>query len=96
MNAESLSVTENNELFDLPLSPPPTDLMVSVEKDPIYNTITVRFDGGRGQDLVRSALVGVTLSDGRTELQELVPTSGSTVSFQGTTVWMLSKLSSHT
>ncbi|MCL2460760.1 MAG: hypothetical protein FWF19_05360 [Euryarchaeota archaeon] len=85
INDEPFSVTEDNGLFDLPLSPPPTNLMVSVsaEKDPIYNTITVRFDGGRGQDIVSSALVGVTLSDGHTELQELVPTSGSTVSFQG-------------
>ncbi|MDR2854559.1 MAG: hypothetical protein LBV40_00130, partial [Methanomicrobiales archaeon] len=77
---------EKNGIFDLPLSSPPSELMVSVstDKDPIYNTITVRFDGGRGQGMVRSAVVGVTFSDERTEIQDLTPTSGSTITFAGT------------
>ena len=78
--------TENNGLFDLPLSPPPPDIMVSVsvEKDPIYNTISVRFDGGRGQNVVRSVTARVTFSDGRTDQKELMPRSGNTVTFEGT------------
>jgi hypothetical protein len=79
-------VDEVNGFFDLPLSSPPTELMVatSVDKDPIYNTINVRFDGGRGQNVVRSAMARVTLSDGRIEQKELMPRSGNTVSFEGT------------
>ena len=77
---------EKNGLFDLPLSSPPPELMVSVstDKDPISHAITVRFDGGSGQNVVRSAVVGVTLSDDRTEIQDLKPTSGSTITFEGT------------
>ena len=76
-----------NSFFDLPLSSPPTEIMVSasVDKDPIYNTINVRFDGGRGQNVVHSAMARVTFSDGRIEQKELMPRSGSTVSFEGTT-----------
>ena len=79
-------ISEKNGIFNLPLSSPPADLMVSVstQKDPIYNTITVRFDGGSGQNVVKSAMAGVTFSDGRTETQELNPTSGSTITFEGT------------
>jgi len=82
----NLENSEKNGLFDLPLSSPPSDLMVSVstDKDPIYHTITVRFDGGSGQNVVRSIVVGVTFSDGRTETQELTPTKGSTATFKGT------------
>ena len=71
---------------NLPISLPPSELMVavSVEKNPIYNTITVRFDGGRGQDLVRYAIARVTFSDGSTDQKELMPTTGNTVFFEGT------------
>ena len=77
---------EKNGLFDLPLSSPPADLMVSVstDKDPIKNTIAVRFDGGRGQDMVRSVIAGVTYSDGRTQTQDIEPRSGNTIIFEGT------------
>jgi len=81
------SVSEmQNRAFDFPLSSPPPELMVaaSVDKDPIYNTINVRFDGGRGQNLVNSAMARVTLSDGRIKQQELLPRIGNTVSFEGT------------
>ena len=77
---------EKNGLFDLPLSSPPSDLMVSVstDKDPIKHTITVRFDGGSGQGVVRSVVVCVTFSDGSAKIQDLRPTSGSTITFEGT------------
>jgi hypothetical protein len=76
-----------NGVFNLPLSSPPAELMVSasVDKDPIYNTINVRFDGGRGQNLVHSVMARVTLSDGRIEQKEMLPRIGNTVSFEGTT-----------
>ena len=83
----SIEASSQNGLLGLDLKDPPTDLKVSVsaQKDPLSNIISVTFDGGFGQDLVSSVLVGVTLSDGRVETQKLPATKGSTITFKGTT-----------
>ena len=75
-----------NGLFGLDLAVPPDNLAVSVsaQKDPIYHTISVTFNGGPGQQIVSSVLVGVTFSDGHVETEELSAISGSTITFEGT------------
>lgn len=78
--------------------PEPTDVipdtyMVSVtaQKDPIYKTITVTFNGGKGQGNVLRLTATVTRSDGTTETKNMTRPSGSsilngqTLEFAGTT-----------
>ncbi len=80
------TLTEEASEFDLPVSNPPADLAVSVsaQKDQVYGTITVVFDGGYGQDLVKSIDVKVTLSDGTEQILPLVPAKGSEITVDGT------------
>ena len=61
---------------------------IGVEKDRVYNTITVTFLGGLGQVLVKNILVRVTTSDGRVE-QKNIPignqvSTGASVDMKGT------------
>jgi glucose/arabinose dehydrogenase len=60
---------------------------IGIEKDRVYNTITITFNGGRGQVLVKNILVRVTTSDGRTE-QKYLPVGnqvaiGSSIDMKG-------------
>jgi hypothetical protein len=72
-------------IFDEPVSKPPADLgvSVSVQKDPVYLTITTSFDGGKGQDLVQSILVKTTLSTGETVEQSLGKNKGDEITVIG-------------
>lgn len=73
-------------IFDQPVSKPPDDLTIvtSIRKDPVYSTITVRFDGGKGQDLIKALPVRTTLSTGEVIEQELGKNKGAELSIQGT------------
>lgn len=73
-------------IWDEPVSQPPADLSVSitVAKDQIFNTITVTFNGGLGQGLVSDIEARVIMSDGRDEIQKLLPEMGDSVDFVGT------------
>jgi hypothetical protein len=60
---------------------------IGIDKDRVYNTITVTFNGGRGQVLVKNILVRVTTSDGITE-QKYLPVGnqvaiGSSIDMKG-------------
>lgn len=72
--------------FDGSVVQPPDDLTISVsaQKDPVYNQITVVFDGGKGQQLVRDITVRVTTSDGMVSEQPLDVKRGSEAVFSGT------------
>jgi hypothetical protein len=68
--------------------PPANAVDIGIEKDRVYNTITVTFIGGRGQVLVKNILVRVTTSDGRAE-QKNIPignqvSTGASVDMKGT------------
>ena len=52
---------------DVTALPPAYAVDIGIEKDRVYNTITVTFTGGRGQVLVKDILVRVTKSDGTVE-----------------------------
>ncbi len=61
---------------------------VTIQKDRVYNTITVIFDGGPGQVFVQEIKVTVTNSDGTVTTRD-IPQSGqiqdgASVEFQGT------------
>ncbi|MBN1167418.1 MAG: hypothetical protein JXA44_09865 [Methanospirillaceae archaeon] len=73
-------------IWDEPVSQPPADISVSitVAKDQIFNTITATFNGGFGQGLVSDIEVRVIMSDGRDEIQKLLPEMGNSVDFVGT------------
>jgi hypothetical protein len=73
-------------IFDQPRSDPPADLAVSItaQKDPVYSTITVTFDGGKGQDLVQNILVKTTLSTGESREQTLGKNKGAEITGNGT------------
>jgi hypothetical protein len=69
------------------LVPEPTDAMpadytvsATAQKDPIYKTITVTFNGGKGQENVRQLTATVTRSDGTTETKILTKPSGASLS----------------
>ncbi|QSZ66795.1 hypothetical protein RJ40_04450 [Methanofollis aquaemaris] len=69
------------------IQPEPTDEMptnyqvkASARKDSIYNTITVTFAGGMGQENVKEIKVTVTRSDGTTETQTMTKPSGKSLS----------------
>jgi len=72
-------------IFDGPVAEPPAELEVSVSarKDPVYNLITVVFDGGKGQQLVQSINVRVTTSDGIVTELPLPPNRGAEIEFTG-------------
>ncbi|HOL41541.1 MAG TPA: hypothetical protein PLY78_06895 [Methanospirillum sp.] len=72
-------------IFDGPVTQPPAELEVSVSarKDPVYNQITVVFDGGKGQQLLNSINVRVTTSDGIVTEQPLPPNRGAEIAFDG-------------
>ncbi|PKL59446.1 MAG: hypothetical protein CVV33_07800, partial [Methanomicrobiales archaeon HGW-Methanomicrobiales-4] len=78
--------THTPSLFDQPVSEPPVDLYVSVsvQKDPIYSTITATFDGGKGQDLIQSIQVRTTLSTGNVSTRELGKKKGDVITIPGT------------
>lgn len=80
------------------LVPEPTDVIpdnyavsVTVQKDQVYNTLTVTFNGGKGQENVIKLTATVIRSDGTTETKSLDKPSGSslktgqTIEFTGTT-----------
>jgi hypothetical protein len=79
-------MTKNTSLFDQPVTRPPEDLSVSVsvQKDPIYSTITATFDGGKGQDLVQAVLVKTTLSTGNVSEEILGKNKGDEIRIAGT------------
>jgi hypothetical protein len=61
---------------------------IGITKDRVYNTITVTFEGGPGQVLVKNILLRVTTSDGIVE-QKNIPivnqvSNGASVDFKGT------------
>jgi len=59
-------------------------ITVSVaEKDPIYKTVDVTFDGGNGQVQVKDIEVLFTGGDGTSGTKKLNPIKGETVTFQG-------------
>ncbi|MDD3621918.1 MAG: hypothetical protein PHQ81_05895 [Methanofollis sp.] len=81
----------------LSIQPEPTDEMpdnylvrASAQKDPIYNTITVTFDGGKGQMNLKELTATVISSDNETETKSMTKPSGksiatgSTLEFNGT------------
>lgn len=61
---------------------------VGIEKDRVYNTITVTFIGGPGQVIVKNILVRVTTSDGRVEQKNIQVgnqiSTGASVDMKGT------------
>jgi hypothetical protein len=66
----------------------PSDQAVDVqinEKDTSYKTITVLFNGGPGQNMVKKIDVTVTTSEGIVTTQNLKPIKQETLTFQGTT-----------
>jgi len=73
-------------IWDEPVSQPPADLAVSisVDKDQIYYTITVTFNGGAGQSLVKEMQVRFVSSDGKEEIKPLSSRKGDSVEFKGT------------
>lgn len=77
--------TSEYSIFDGPVTQPPAELEVSVSarKDPVYNQITVVFDGGKGQQLLQSISVRVTTSDGIVTEQPLPPNRGAEIEFAG-------------
>jgi hypothetical protein len=77
--------TQKTTVFDLPITKPPAELgvSVSIQKDPVYATITTTFDGGKGQDLVQRMQVRTTLSTGEVLEQDLGKKKGDTVVVNG-------------
>jgi hypothetical protein len=64
--------------------PPENGITVSVaEKDPIYKTVDVTFDGGKGQVQVKDIEVLFTGGDGTSGTKKFNPVKGETVTFQG-------------
>ncbi len=61
---------------------------IGIEKDRVYNTITVTFIGGPGQVLVKNILVRVTTSDGNVEQKNILignqVSTGASVDMKGT------------
>lgn len=72
----------SREVIAMP--PPELALTVSARKDPIDNLITVSFDGGAGQELVKSMTVQATLSSGEKITRELDIKKGSEIVLNGT------------
>lgn len=72
-------------IFDGPVTEPPAELEVSVSarKDPIYNKITVVFDGGKGQQILQSINVRVTTADGIVTELPLPSNRGAEIEFTG-------------
>jgi hypothetical protein len=72
LTATTIPVTAQQAVTDtLPkevdVLPPEYAVNIGIDKDRVYNTITVTFLGGRGQVLVKNILVRVTTSDGLVE-----------------------------
>jgi hypothetical protein len=64
--------------------PPESGITVSVaEKDPIYKTVDVTFNGGNGQVQVKDIEVLFTGGDGTSGTMKLNAVKGETVTFQG-------------
>jgi hypothetical protein len=91
--ATTIPVTAQQTVVDnLPqevtILPPDYAIDIGIDKDRVYNTITVTFTGGRGQVLVKNILVRVTTPDGVVE-QKNFPIGnqvsiGSSVDLKGT------------
>jgi hypothetical protein len=64
---------------EITVLPPATAVDIGIDKDRVYNTITVTFIGGPGQVLVKNVLVRVTGSDGAVE-QKNIPVTNNQVS----------------
>jgi hypothetical protein len=73
-------------IWDEPVSHPPADMTISisVDKDQIFYTITVTFNGGAGQSLVKEMQVRFVSSDGKEEIKPLGKRKGDSVEFKGT------------
>jgi len=68
--------------------PAPNAIDIGIDKDRVYNTITVTFIGGPGQILVKNILVRVTTSDGNVQ-EKIFPiinqvATGASVDMKGT------------
>lgn len=59
-------------------------ISVSVQKDPVYSTITSTFDGGKGQDMIQSIRIKTTLSTGVSTEKELQKEKGAELIQNGT------------
>lgn len=73
-------------IFDGTVQKPPNELevFVSTQKDPVYDVITVTFNGGKGQQLLQSVLVRVEDSNGEVTEMPLGNRVGEEISVQGT------------
>jgi len=74
---------------DLTYLPPATSVDIGIDKDRVYNTITVTFIGGPGQALVSNILVRVTTSEGLVQQKNLPVNAagigtGASVDLKGT------------
>lgn len=80
------AATTTPSVFDQPVSQPPANLTVSVtvRKDPVYATIITTFNGGKGQDLLRSIRVRTTLSTGEVMEEDLGTEKGDELIQNGT------------
>jgi hypothetical protein len=80
--APATSTTAPISLVPEPTDAVPADYTVSAtaQKDPIYKTITVTFNGGKGQENVLQLTAKVTRSDGTTETKSLTKPSGASLS----------------
>ena len=79
-------IPKEQSLFDGQVTLPGDDLRISVtaQKDPVYNQITVVFDGGKGQQLLSRIMVRATTSDGTVTELPLDTKRGSEIVFSGT------------
>ncbi len=68
--------------------PPQYSIDVSIDKDRVYNTITVTFNGGPGQVFVQRIQATVTSADGAVTTKDIPFTGqisgGASVQFEGT------------
>lgn len=73
-------------IFDGTVQKPPNELevFVNVQKDPVYDVITVTFNGGKGQQLLQSVLVRVEDSNGEVTEIPLGSRVGEEITIQGT------------
>lgn len=73
-------------IFDGTVQKPPNELevFVNAQKDPVYDVITVTFDGGKGQQLLQSVLVRVEDSNGEVTEMPLGSRVGEEITIQGT------------
>ncbi|MFH0966399.1 MAG: hypothetical protein V1862_01785, partial [Methanobacteriota archaeon] len=76
----------SSSLWDGPVIQPPKELSASVSgnKDAIDHTITVTFNGGGGQQLIRDIRVRTILDGGQVGVSSLGKNKGDSIVIQGT------------